>query len=140
MSESIENWIKALPKRSTPTYSQRYQFQIKYCGTEEIQVKDGGEQIWADGINTQTGELLEAKFVDNPTNSPYVSGSNIPPFIRTKIVNDVENEFRRYAAVINDPNTPVESLQVIVNIQEAVPFFENLLKKYNIQGHVVVRF
>ncbi|MEC4817699.1 MAG: hypothetical protein SAK29_31165 [Scytonema sp. PMC 1069.18] len=55
MSESIENWIKALPKRPTPTYNQRYQFQIKYCGAEEIQLLDGGEQIWADGINTQIG-------------------------------------------------------------------------------------
>lgn len=139
MSESIENWIKGLPKRPTPSYSKRYQFQIKHCGGEEIQVQDGGEQIWADGINTQTGELLEAKFVENPANSPYVSSSNVPPFIRAKIVNDVENEFRRYAAVINDPNTPVESLQVIVNIEEAVTFFENLIEKYNIRGYVVVR-
>lgn len=139
MSESIENWIKALPKRPTPSYNQRYQFQIRHCGAEEIQVKDGEEQIWADGINTQTGELLEAKFIDNPASSPYVSWSNIPPFIRTKIVNEVENEFRRYAAVINDISTPVESLQVIVNIEEAVVFSENLLEKYYIQGQVVVR-
>ena len=68
-----------------------------------------------------------------------MNGSRVPPFIRTKAVNDVENEFRRYAAVINDPNTPVVELLVIVNIEEAVPFFENLLKKYNIPGHVVVR-
>ncbi len=52
MSESIENWIKALPKRPTPTHNQRYQFQIRHCGAEEIQLLDGGEQIWADRINT----------------------------------------------------------------------------------------
>lgn len=77
--------------------------------------------------------------MDNPTNSPYVNGSIVPPFIRTKAVNDVENEFRRYAAVINDPNTPVVELEVIVNIEEAVPFFETRLSNYNISGHVVVR-
>ena len=136
---SVENWMKDFPKRATPNYNQRYQFQIRHCGSEEVQVRDGEEQIWADGINAQAGQLLEAKFVENPKNSPYVSDSNIPPFIRTKAVNDVENEFRRYAAVINDVNTPVVELQVIVNIEEAVPFFQSLLSKYNIPGSVVVR-
>ncbi|MFB2937461.1 restriction endonuclease fold toxin-2 domain-containing protein [Aerosakkonemataceae cyanobacterium BLCC-F154] len=113
---------------------------MRHCGSEEVQVRDGEEQIWADGINAQAGQLLEAKFVENPKNSPYVSDSNVPAFIRTKAVNDVENEFRRYAAVINDVNTPVVELQVIVNIEEAVSFFESLLSKYNIPGFVVVRF
>jgi hypothetical protein len=139
MSENVENWRRNFPRGLTPTYSQRHQFQIRHCGSEEIQVKDGEEQIWADGINIQIRQLLEAKFVDNPTNSPYVDGSRAPPFIRTKVVNDVENEFRRYAAVINDPNTPVVELLVIANIEEAVPLFENLLKEYNIPAHVVVR-
>jgi hypothetical protein len=101
-------------------------------------VRDGGEEIWADGINFQTGQLLEAKYIENPANSPYVSDSKIPPFIRTKVVNDVENEFRRYAAVINDPTTPVLELQVIVNIEEAVPFFEGLLLQFQLPGSVVV--
>lgn len=135
----VENWASNLPKRAAPNYSKRHRFQIKYCGLEEIRVRHGGEEIWADGINPLTGQLLEAKFVDNPTSSPYISGSKIPPFIRTKVVNDVENEFRRYAAVINDPRTPVVELQVIVNIEAAVPFFENLLVKYDIAGQVVVR-
>lgn len=134
----VENWIRDFPKRPTPTYSQCYQFQIKHCGTEEIRVRDGGEEIWADGINFQTGQLLEAKYIENPANSPYISNSNIPPFIRTKVVNEVENEFRRYAAVINDPTTPVVELLVIVNIEEAVPFFEALLLQFQLPGSVVV--
>jgi hypothetical protein len=100
----VENWARDFPRRPTPTYSQRHLFQIKHCGAEEIRVRDGGEEIWADGINFQAGELLEAKFIENPTNSPYISGSRVPPFIRSKAVSDVENEFRRYAAVINDPD------------------------------------
>lgn len=134
----VENWARDFPRRPTPTYSQRHQFQIRHCGAEEIRVRDGGEEIWADGINYQTGQLLEAKFIENPANSPYVSASNVPPFIRAKVVGDVENEFRRYAAVINDPNTPVVGLQVIVNIEEAVPFFEGLLSQFNLPGSVVV--
>lgn len=141
MSESpktIEEWASNFSKKSAPTYSQRHLFQIKHCGNQEIRVKDGNEEIWADGIDLQSGELLEAKYIENPNNSPYISGSRIPPFIRAKAVSDVENEFRRYAAVINDPNTPVVGLRVIVNIEEAVPFFENLLQQFNIPSRIVV--
>lgn len=119
--KTIEEWASNLPKKSAPTYSQRHLFQIKHCGPQEIRVKNGNEEIWADGIDLQSGELLEAKYIENPNNSPYISGSRIPPFIRAKVVSDVENEFRRYAAVINDPNTPVVGLRLIVNIEEAVP-------------------
>lgn len=138
-SSQVEHWARNFPKRPTPTYSQRHQFQIRHCGREEIRVRDGGEEIWADGINLKTGELLEAKFIENPTKSPYISTSTVPPFIRTKIVKEVENELRRYAAVINDPETPVVGLQVIVNLEKAVPFFANLLSKFNLPGSVVVQ-
>jgi hypothetical protein len=46
--------------------------------------------------------------------------------------------FRRYGAVINDQKTPVVKLLVIVNMREAVPFFEKLLRQFNILGTVVV--
>jgi hypothetical protein len=138
MSNRVENWARNFPRRPTPTYSQRHQFQIRHCGSEEIRVRDGGEEIWADGLDFQTGQLLEAKFIENPSSSPYLNSSNVPPFIRTKAVGEVENEFRRYAAVINDPETPVVSLQVIVNIEEAIPFFESLLSQFNLAGSVVV--
>ena len=133
-----EEGLQRLPDTEIATYSQRHRFQIRHCGTEEIRVRDGGEEIWADGISFQTGQLLEAKFIENPANSPYISSSRIPPFIRTKAVSDVENEFRRYAAVINDPETPVVELQVVVNIEEALPFFESLLSQFNLPGSVIV--
>jgi hypothetical protein len=135
----IENWAEDFPRRPTPTYDQRHQFQIRHCGDKEIRIKGGGAEIWADGINFQTGELLEAKFIETPKSSPFINNSQIPPFIRAKIVGEIENEFRRYAAIINDSDTPVVGLQVIVNIAEAVPFFEGLIQKFNIPGMVVTR-
>jgi hypothetical protein len=138
MKSIIENWAKDFPRKTTPNYSKRHEFQIKHCGNEEIRVKDGSKEIWADGIDFETGELLEAKFIENPAKSPYLSNSEIPPFIRAKILGEVENEFRRYTAVINDPNTPVTALKIIVNIEEAKPFFESLLLKFNLSGRVVI--
>ena len=138
-SSPVESWASNFLRRQTPTYDQRHQFQIKHCGNEEIEVIGGGAKIWADGINLQAGELLEAKFIEKPNSSPFISGSQIPPFIRAKIINEIENEFRRYAAIINDTDTPVVGLQVIVNLEEAVPFFEGLIQQFNLPGSVVVR-
>lgn len=139
MTEFIREWVQNFSKRSTPTYNIRYQFQIKHCGKEEFRIRGGGEEIWVDGIDFNTGQLLEAKFVENPVNSPYVSNSNIPPFIYAKIKSEVENEFRRYGAIINDKNTPVTGLQVIINLEVAVPFFTELMIRFNIPGSVVVK-
>ncbi len=77
--------------------------------------------------------------MEKPERSPFIPDSNIPPFIRDKIVGEVEDEFRRYAAVLHDSNTPAKGLEVIINDPRAVPFFERLLKKYNIPGSVVVK-
>jgi len=135
----IENWLSNFSKRSAQDHNSHYEFQIKQCGEQEIKVQGGDEEIWADGVDLEKGELLEAKYIKNPADSPYISTSKCPDFIRKKAIREVENEFRRYEAVIHDPATPVHSLQVIVNIEEAIPFFTDLLNKFNIPGSVVVK-
>ncbi len=59
--------------------------------------------------------MLEAKFIEQPDRSPFVEGSKLPDFMPERILVRVEDEFLRYAAVINDPNTPVIGLEVITN-------------------------
>jgi hypothetical protein len=83
--------------------------------------------------------LLEAKFIEQPDRSPFVEGSKIPDFMRERILVRVEDEFLRYAAVINDPKTPVIGLEVITNEPRSVPCFENLLIRFSISGQVVVK-
>ena len=139
MKNAIAEWASHLPRRATPSYSPNYLYQIKYAGTEEIQVRDGDEKIWADGIRVTDGFLLECKFIGKPKKSPFIEGSQIPQFIRDDIVADVEDEFCRYAAVINDPHTPVVGLEVIINEPKSIRFFQELLNQYQIPGHVVVQ-
>jgi hypothetical protein len=67
-----------------------------------------------------------------------VSESQVPDFVRDDVIADVADEFFRYAAVINDPNTPVTGLEVITNERKAVALFQDLLNRYNIPGRVVV--
>jgi hypothetical protein len=82
---------------------------------------------------------LDAKFVGNPGRSPFIPDSNMPDFIRAKIQVNLEGEFSRYAAVINDPSNPLVGLRVITNNQDAVPYFQGLMNQFNIPGTVVVR-
>jgi hypothetical protein len=138
MTNTIAEWVSHFSRRPTPNYSPNYQYQIKYAGTEEILVQGGTQEIWADGIRLEEGFLLECKFIAKLDRSPFVEGSQIPHFIRDDIIADVKNEFSRYAAVINDPHTPVIGLEVIINEPRAVPFFQDLLNQYQIPGHVVV--
>jgi hypothetical protein len=83
--------------------------------------------------------ILETKLITDPKTSPFIAGSEIPDFLRTKIVGEVEGEFARMAKIIGDPANPLTSVQVIVSDQKAVPFFEALLKKYNVPGKVIVK-
>jgi hypothetical protein len=80
--------------------------------------------------------LFKCKFIIQPDRSPFIEGSQIPNVIREKIVNRVADEFFRYAAVINDPDTPINALEVIINEPSAVPFFQELLRRYRIPGRV----
>ena len=103
----VENW-------------PRYEFQIKHCGKQEIKIRGGGEEIWVDGVDLATGELLEAKCIENPAKSPYITNSEIPPFIRAKAVADTENEFRRYA--MEYLITPPESTNWKINQNEFIEY------------------
>jgi len=136
MKKTVAEWASQFERRTTPSHSPNYQYQIKYAGTQEILVQGGGEKIWADGIRVEDGFLLECKFIVLPGRSPFIEDSQIPNFIRKKIVNRVAEEFFRYAAVINDPNTPINALEVIINEPSAAPFFQELLQRYKIPGRV----
>ncbi|WP_407561291.1 RHS repeat-associated core domain-containing protein [Streptomyces sp. 184] len=112
-------------------------YQIRHCGPTEYRAAGGGERVWADGIDANTGELLDTKFVEKPGRSPFIPDSpNIPDFIRTKIVDEIDDEFARYGAVINDPANPLTGLRVITNHPDAVPFFQGKMQQHGIPGRV----
>nr|WP_155071608.1 restriction endonuclease fold toxin-2 domain-containing protein [Streptomyces taklimakanensis] len=114
-------------------------YQIAHTGATEYRAVGGGERVWADGFDRNTGELLDAKFIEKPGRSPFIPGSGIPGFIRSKIAAKTDDEFRRYAAVINDPSNPLTGLRVITNHSGAVPYFQGLMQQHGIPGSVVVR-
>lgn len=131
--------MDSFPRQRTPVGRPADIYEIRQTGPYNYLVQGGGEQIWTDGIRPDDGHLLEAKHVADVRRSPYVEDSAVPPFVRQAIRKELDEEFRRYAAVIADPDNSFEGLEVITNADEAVPFFQDLLARHSIPGRVVVR-
>lgn len=135
----VDAWIKTLDSKATPTSAPEDIYEIKHTDPSNYLIKGGGEQIWADGIRSSDASVLDAKYVGNAARSPYIPDSGCPAFISKKIDAKTDDEFRRYAAVINDATTPVDKMEVITNNKEAAAYFKCFLTKYSIPGQVVVK-
>ncbi|MFF2351858.1 restriction endonuclease fold toxin-2 domain-containing protein [Kitasatospora sp. NPDC058115] len=113
-------------------------YQIRTVGSTEYHATGGGTQVWADGLDINSSELLDAKYVGSPGRSPFVPGGKVPHFIQAKIDAKIDDEFSRYSAVVNDSGNPLTGLRVITNESGAVPYFKGLMQQHGIPGSVVV--
>jgi hypothetical protein len=132
-------WIEQAPKQRIRENSNALRFQVKHGGPEEILVSGGGERVWADGADLGRARLLEIKHIDSPDKSPYVPDSLCNEEIRALIREQTLDQFRRYAAVLQDKATPAVALEVITNEVRAVPFFKSLMQETGLVGDVVVK-
>jgi hypothetical protein len=137
--EAFEEWSKGLEKKTTPINTDKDRYEVKHTGPDNFRVKGGGEKVWADGIRSDDGFALDTKHVGNPKQSPFIEGSKTPDFVRENTYKQIDDEFRRYGAVINDAKTPIQGLEVITNHADAVIYFEKLMLKHNIPGRVIVK-
>jgi hypothetical protein len=143
-TQTFDEYRDSLPTQ-TPrgkAGSPEQAYQIKHAGDTEYRISGDGSQVWADGIqgiDTTTGEAIDAKYVGNPERSPFVPGSGCPDFIRTKIDESQRDEFQRYANVVNSDDNPLTGLQVITNTEGSADYFRGLMQEYNIPGSVSVK-
>jgi hypothetical protein len=96
--------------------------------------------------------LLEAKYVDDPNNSPYVIGSKVresqkmqQAFVSNpnnpKNLDSVQdNEFRRYGLALRAPETvnPFVKLEVITNAPESFSYWQFWINKNNVPNATIV--
>ncbi|HEY0093920.1 MAG TPA: restriction endonuclease fold toxin-2 domain-containing protein [Archangium sp.] len=137
--KGFKAWLKKVKRRPARDDSEAFRYQRKHAGPEELQASGGGEQVWADGARTDSAKVVEVKHVGNADRSPFIPGSKCDEGVRLVIQKGVTDEFGRYAAVIKDPNNPIVALEVIVNDERTVPFFQSLLMQFGIPGEVLVR-
>jgi hypothetical protein len=131
-------WIAGSQKRAVQARTPAMEYQAARAGKQEVLVKGGGEEVWADGARMDNAHLLEVKHVEKPDASPFIAGSTCEEFIRSMIREKERIQLKRYAAVIGAPETPAVGLEIIVNDARAAPFFELLMHELGIPGRVVV--
>ena len=135
---AARDWMDTLPTKQTPTSTAAGRYEVMQTGPLNYEMRAGLVKIDADGFRTIDAAALDAKHVGSGTRSPYVPGSDLPDFVRQKILGQFENELQRYRAVIESGDTPVRGLEIITNDPRAVPYFEEMLSKHEIVGRVVV--
>ena len=142
LRQAVSDWARDFPQRpAVNPGTNANRFQVRECGPDETQVAGGGDQVWADGLIPDDGMLRDAKLTENLTRSPFIDANPhpIPPPVLRSIRDKIDDEFRRYALVINDPATPVTGLEIVTSTQLSVPFWQRMLRQFGIPGRVVVR-
>lgn len=119
--EKVRQWLQTnmgIPETAT---GAKYDYQRHYCGLK-YRVFGNGERVEADGIDINTCRLLDAKYIANASESPFVINSNARQRMErygvTARIDEQESDlFRRYAAVLQAPDTenPFVGLDVITN-------------------------
>jgi hypothetical protein len=66
------------------------------------------------------------------------SMSSIPVFLREKSLKEQLWEMQRYKAVISDSAIPFQWHDILTNELKGVPYFEVLMKPYDVSGSVQV--
>lgn len=131
-----KQWFDSLPKKKTPANSEANLYEIEKTGAYNYKVSGGGVDFDVDGIKDKN--VLEAKFVGNPSRSPYIEDSALPNFLRQSIDAKTRGEFERVSKILQAGDNPLTSFRVITNDQRSVSYFEKLLREYNVPGQVVV--
>jgi hypothetical protein len=135
---TFKRWLEGAPRKPVVGNDPARKFQRAHAGEEEILVKGGDVQIWADGARSSDAHLVEAKHVRAADTSPFIDGSKCDDAVRVMIREQVRKEFERYAAILRDPETPAVGLEVIVNDVRALAFFQTLMRQSGIPGRIRV--
>jgi hypothetical protein len=141
--QEVENFISTLNRTRTPISRKADLFEIEQLGpfnykvpTGKLDAKGKPETFKIDGYRGRT--IVDAKFTENPDRSLYISTSNAPQFIKDNALRQERDQFRRAKDIIDNPSLPFDALDILVNDSRLVPYFDSLLKEYNIPGQVRV--
>ena len=113
------------------------EWEVANTGGYNILIVGGGTEYKADDVVGDA--VVDAKYVGDPKISPYVDGSSMREDIRALIRGKIERGFARMAAVIEDPSNPLVRVEIVVNHPAAIPYFVGILKKFELDGRIVVR-
>ena len=130
----IDEFVKKSPRKATPTRTPADAYEIKHTGPYNYELSGGGVTYEIDGYRGST--ILEAKYVDKPSSSPYVPGSTCPEKVRASILTDTRNRLNKAATIIKSGSTPFKSVEIITNTPGSKALFEKMLREIGLPGTV----
>ena len=101
----------------------------------------GYQTQWADNIEPQHAAIEDAKYTRSSDHGYYGNESsmierNLDGWQRVHDSN--VREFERYAARIDSPNNPLETLVVRTNDPGSVEYFADIMNEAGVRGVVIV--
>ena len=103
---------------------------------------DDGRFVNADGFRPMDGAIIDAKYMDQPSCSPYNLDNRGNPGVYQPMWENAfastSNEFDKYQHVITDPSNHAQFLEVDVNDPREIPYVQFILAEEHVKG--IVRY
>lgn len=69
----LTKWLSSLEKRAENYGKPNAKvYQITHCGPTETLLQGNGHKVWANGVNEARGLAVDAKYIEDVKNSPFV--------------------------------------------------------------------
>ncbi|GIH03950.1 hypothetical protein Rhe02_20170 [Rhizocola hellebori] len=134
-------WAQTLPSRD-PNYGtpEDRAYQLRVAGSPERLVTGAnGTTIWADGFRPEDGALVDAKHVRQLDCSPRtLEGLTSNSFRTGLMLADDDNEMRKYAAGISNPDNHAQYVEIDTNDASTVGYWQFLAAKNHLPSNVRV--
>jgi hypothetical protein len=136
---SAAAWYAGLDTRD-PVYGtpDDIAYQICTAGQPEVDIPTGdGDDVWADGYRTSDGAVIDAKHVRNPGCSPRtLEGITEQDRVTGFLIGKDDDEVSRYAAAVNNPANHAQYLEIDVDDEETVGYWQYLAAQNGVPSDV----
>ena len=136
-----EAWLADRETRQCTQAGAEYDFQREHCGDTEYRVTpdtDLPRAAWADGPGPELGTVKDAKYAVDENNTWYNPETVPSDKVREFAVKEMDDRLLKYKEVIDDPDTPVQGLELITNDLGAGDYIAGRMAELRVPGVVRV--
>jgi RsiW-degrading membrane proteinase PrsW (M82 family) len=132
---AMQEWWDSLPTSKLNATGPEGRYQSGLYGNTERIVTSTPKKTIADGATIDYGAIADAKFRVQ-ARSWYDPASLNSDKLAAFAQQDMDLRLAKYGAVLNDPGTPAQVLEIATNDPAAAAFIESRLRALNIPGYV----
>jgi hypothetical protein len=113
-------------------------YQIRTAGQPEVDLPTGtGDGVWADGYRSSDGAVIDAKHIRNPGCSPRtLEGITEQDRVTGFLIGKDDDEVSRYAQAVNNPANHAQYLEIDVDDEATVGYWQYLAAQNGVPSDV----